>query len=808
MTNFAQDCRYAMRMLTKEPSFIAIALLTLALGIGANTAIFSVVNAVLLRPLPYPDADRLSWLTEHHDQIPTRWVSYANFLDWRARNKSFESMSTIRGWQMTMTGAAEAQSLNARMVTADYFRVMGVHPLVGRDFSSDEDKYGSPSVTVLSYAFWQSQFGSDPDIAGKKITLNDQPFTVIGVMPPEFEHQGPPQLWVLIEQYAVPGSAWFTRRDDRIAGFVVARLLPEVTIEQARSDMKSIEQELIATYPMQNAGNSIRIVSLQESIVGDTRQSLLLLFAAVGLVLLIACANVANLLLARAATRQKEFAVRAALGASRGLLVRLLLIESVLLAVGGGALGLLLASWAADLLIKVAPDDLPRLAGLAIGWRVFAFTVSLSVITGLVFGLAPAWQSARIDLSQMLKEGGRASSDSRSARLRSIFVVSEIALSMVLLVGAGLLIKSLAHLMASDSGFDARNVVTMQILPREAYPSRPKLVQFHTELLERVSSLPGVEAACVMNDDLPGFEPGWQNDINPEVNNEYLKIKPGELINVDWGIVSADYFATMRIPIKQGRPFTAQEVERGANVVVVDEQLARQFWPEGDALGKHIKYDPTGPQEIVGIAGDVRTYGNIGLGRIKIYTPFGHSPLPRSVLAVRTSDVDPLSLVGSIKAQVQLINADVPVSDISTLESRLARHIAPRRFSTWLLGLFAAIALLLAAVGIYGVMSYSVAQRTRELGIRLALGAQRRDVIELTLAQSLRIVAAGLALGLVASLLLTRSLKSLLYGVSANDPITIVVIALLLSAVAMLACWVPARRAASVDPMIAIGDRG
>lgn len=803
MNALLHDVRYATRMITKEPGFTAIALLTLALGIGANTAIFSVVNAVLLRPLPYAESDRLLWLTERAEQIPSRWVSYPNFLDWQSRNRSFESMATIRGWQMTMTGNGDAQSIAARMVSADYFRVMRGEPLIGRDFSADEDKYGAAGVTILSHPFWQSQFGGDPEIVGKSITLNSKPFTVVGVMQSGFQHQGPSQLWVLTGQHAEPGSGWFSR-DVRIGGSVVARLLPGVTIEQARADMKSIEQALIREYPMQNDGNEIRVVTLQESVVGDTRQSLLLLFGAVAAVLLIACANVANLLLARAATRQKEFAVRAALGASRWRLTRLLLIESVLLAMAGGALGLLLSSWGVDLLIKFAPDNIPRLAGATIGWRVFAFSLVLSVLTGIVFGLAPAWQSSKTDLHRMLKEGGRTSSDARGGRLRSVFVVAEVALSMVLLVGAGLLIRSLAHLWAADPGFNAQNVLTMRLFPREAYPGRTKLIQFHTALLERVAALPGVEAASVMNDDLPGFEPGWQNDINPEVNGEYLKIKPGELINVDWSIISADYFETMRIPIKSGRKFTTQEVERGANVVIVDEQLARRFWPAGDALGKHIKYDPTGPQEIVGIAGDVKNYGTEALGRIKIYTPFGHSPQPRSTLAVRCSGANLMSVAAAIKSEVKSINPDVPITEIATLEDQLASHIAPRRFNTWLLGLFASVALLLAAVGIYGVMSYAVTQRTREFGIRMALGAQRRDVMNLTFAQTMRLVFAGLGLGLVASMLLTKSLKSFLFGISATDPLTLVFIGALLTAVALLACWLPARRAARVDPMIAL----
>ncbi|MGA9770151.1 MAG: ABC transporter permease [Blastocatellia bacterium] len=803
MQSLLQDLRYGARMLAKKPGFAFVAIITLTLGIGANTAIFSVVNAVLLRPLPYSEPDRLVWLTERSEEIPSRWVSYPNFLDWRDRNQSFEAMATIRGWQMTMTGSGEAQAVTSRMVTTDYFRVMRAYPLIGRDFNSDEDRFGAPAVAVFSHDFWQAQFGGDPDIIGRKITLNNQPFTVIGVMPKEFQHQGPPSLWVLTEQYAEPGSGWF-RRDDRLVGNVIARLKPGVTIEQAHADLKTIEEQLISQYPMQNDGNTIHMVTLQESIVGDTQKSLLLLFAAVGLVLLIACANVANLLLARAVTRQKEFAIRAALGAGRLRLIRQLLIESVLMAVIGGGMGLLLASWGVDLLVKFAPEDVPRLAGVAIGWRVFSFTLLLSVLTGVLFGLAPAWQSAKVDLQETLKEGSRSATDARSGRLRNSFVIAEVALALMLLVGAGLLIKSFARLIAADSGFDARNIITMELLPREAYPSRPKLMLFHTQLLERLSAVPGIESACVLNSDLPGFEPSWQNDINPEINGAYQKINPGELINVDWGIITADYFKTMRIPIKQGRDFTPQEIAQAAPVMLVDEQLARQFWPQGNAVGNHIKHDSTGPIEIIGVVGDVRNYGSESAGRIKIYTSFGRTPLPRSTLAVRGAGVDPMKLAAAIKSEVQAVNPNVPVTEINTLENQLSQQVGQRRFITWLLGLFAAIALVLAAIGIYGVMSYSVTQRTREIGIRLALGAQKRDVLQLMIGQSMRLVLVGLALGVFASVALTRWLKSLLFGVSATDPLTFVVTALMLTAVAGLACYIPARRAAKVEPSVAL----
>jgi putative ABC transport system permease protein len=802
MNTLWQDMRYGWRMLRRQPGFTFVAVITLALGISANTAIFSVVNAVLLRPLPYAEADRLVWLAERHEEIAARWISYPNFLDWQSRSKSFEAMAAIRGWQMTLTGSGDAQAINARLVTADYFRVMRAEPLLGRGFSVEEDRFGAPHVAVLSYNFWQSQFGGDANIIGQSITLDREPFNIIGVMPAEFHHQGPPALWVLTEQMAAPAGPWF-QRDNRDAGFVIARLNPGVTLEQARAEMKSVEEELIREHPMTNGGNTIRSMTLQESIVGDASLQLLLLLAAVAFVLLIACANVANLLLARAATRQKEFAIRAALGAGRRRVLRQLLTESVLLALAGGALGLLLAVWGVDLLVRFAPDDLPRMAGVVIGWRVLGFTLLLALLTGVTFGFAPAWQGTRTDPQQTLKEGGYSVSDGRGGRLRNAFVIAEVALAVILLIGTGLLIESLTRMFAADPGFDARQVVTLDVLPRQAYPNRERLKQFYSQLLERVGGLPGVESACLVNQ-LPGFEPGWQNDINPEINGQYQKINPGELINVDWDIVTAGYFQTMRVPLKQGRDFTPQEVNDGAPVMLVDEHLARQFWPAGDAIGKHIKYDSRGPIEIIGVAGNVRNYGSEAMGRIKIYTPFGRSPLGRAMLAVRGTGVDPLALAEAIKGEVQTINPNVPVTEVATLESGLARLLAPRRFNTWLLGLFAVVALLLAAVGIYSVMSYAVTQRTREIGIRMALGAQTPDVLRLLIGQGLRLIFSGLLIGALASVVLTRWLKSLLFGVSATDPRTFAMAAVLLVAVALLACYLPARRATRVDPMIAL----
>jgi len=800
MESLWQDLRFGVRMLLKTPGFALIAVLTLALGIGANTAIFSVVNAVLLRPLPLEEAGRLVWVAERHEQIPSRMISYPNFLDWRARSRSFEAMAITRGWQTTLTGAGEAQSLTGRLVAADYFRLMRVRPLLGRDFTADEDRFGAPLVAILSYGLWQRQFGGDQNVVGQPIMVGNQQYTVAGVMPESFQHSEPgvaPQFWILVGQRAEPGGAWFLR-DNRMAGFVVARLKAGVSLEQARAEMTSISEQLIKEHPMRNGGNTIRVLTLQERLVGDVRPALWMLLAAVGLVLLVACANVANLLLARSAARQREFAIRAALGASRWRVVRQLLVESILLAVVGGALGVLLAWWGVSATVAAEAQGVPRLAGANIGWRVLGFALALSTLTGVVFGLAPAWQTAFTSLRTTLNDGSRQAGGSggQGKRLRGALVVAEIALALVLLIGAGLLLRSFARLLDSNPGFDPQNVVTVRLAPGDAFSSREQLMQFHSQLLARLRALPGVEAASVLND-LPGLEPAWQTDINPEVgsNGGYLKIKPGELINVDWGIVTADYFKTMRIPIKQGRTFTQQEVEQGANVLLVDEHLAQRFWPRGDALGKHIKYDAHGPQEIIGIAGNVRNYGAESLGRIKIHTPFGRAPLARgSTLAVRSAGVDPLSLVAAIKHEVAAINSNVPVGEVTTLDDRLSRHIAPRRLNTILVAAFGALALILAAVGVYGVMSYAVTQRSHEIGVRIALGAQTRDVLALVVRQGIALALAGVAIGLIASFALTRLMKTLLFGVSATDPLTFSAVALLLLCVAFVACWIPARR--------------
>ena len=793
-----QDLIFGLRWLRKHPGFTALSVLTLAAGIGVNTAMFSVVHAVLLKPLPYADPDRIVWMTESGPEVTNRWVSYPNFLDWRARSQSFEAMSTFRGWSVNVTGTDQAENINSRMVTAGYFKVMGAAPLLGRDFTEADDQPGAAPVTIISHAFWQQRFGGDPNVVGKQIALDDKGHTIVGVMPENFAHQGPPPLWLLVGP-----MNWHTHtRDVRLAGSVIARLKPGVTIEQARAEINQLAQQLSQEHPVANAGaNSVTVVSLQDNITRNVGTALKILFGAVALVLLIACANVANLLLARAATRRKEFAVRAALGASRWRIVRQLLIESLLLSFAGGAIGLLFASWAMSALEKVAHETVPRMSNIAVDRRVLAFNIGASVLTGILFGLAPALRFSKTDLQETLKDSASTTSDHQGKKLRGVLVVSEVALSVALLVGAGLMVKSLVLLLKSDNGFDPNGVLTMDLkVSRNRYRKPAELSRFMHQVLQSVQSQPGVEKAT-LSSTLPGFADGWQNDIVPEGHSS---LKPGEMINVDWAIVSADYFQTMKIPILRGRTFTRDEDEQGKMVVLVDENLAHRFWPNEDAVGKHLKFDSPVWHEIVGVVPEVRAYGSETKPLIKIYTPFGRTPQRTSTLSIRYNNIDPQALTAAVTRVVREIDKDVPVAEVATFESILAREASPRRFNAVLFAIFATLALVLAATGVYGVLSYSVSQRTHEVGIRMALGAGSRDVLRLFISQGMVLVLLGLVIGLAGAFALTRLMSSLLFGVKTTDLLTFVSVSLGLIVIGLFACYIPARRATKVDPLVAL----
>jgi predicted permease len=793
-----QDLIYGLRWLRKHPAFTTLSILTLAVGIGVNTAMFSVVHAVLLKPLPYPEPERIVWMTESGPEISNRWISYPNFLDWQARNQVFESMSTFRGWSVNVTGSDQPENINSRMVTAGYFKVMKATPLLGRDFTDADDKPDAPPVTIISHAFWQQRFAGDPNVVGKQVILDDKGYTVIGVMPESFVHQGPPPLWLLMGP-----MNWHTHtRDVRVGGSVIARLKPGVTIDQARAEMNRISQQLIQEYPVHNAGaNAVTVVSLQDNITRNVGTALKILFGAVGLVLLIACANVANLLLARGASRRKEFAVRAALGASRLRIVRQLLMESLLLAFAGGALGLVVATWAMSLLSKVAHETVPRMDYIEIDGRVLAFNLGASLLTGILFGIAPALRFSKTDLQDTLKDSAATTTDARGKRLRGALVVSEVAVSVALLVGAGLMVKSLMVLVNSDNGFDPDSVLTMQLkVSRGRYREREQLGALLHRVLQTVQAQPGVEKAT-LSANLPGVSDGWQTDIAPE---GHRSLDPGELINVDWSIVSADYFQTMKIPLLRGRTFTRDEDEQGRPVVIVDENLARRFWPNEDAVGKRLKYDSPDWHEIVGVVPEVRAYGSEAKPLIKIYTPMGRSPQRNVTLSIRAKDLDPVSLTAAVTNAIHQVDKDLPVNEVATFESILARESSPRRFSAVLFATFAALALVLAATGVYGVLSYAVSQRTHEVGIRMALGAGRRDVLRLFMGQGMTLVLLGLALGIAGAFALTRLMSSLLFGVSTTDLMTFVAVAVGAIVVGLFACYIPARRATKVDPLVAL----
>ena len=796
MTNLIQDLIYGFRWLRTHPAFTLLSVLTLAAGIGLNTAMFSVIYTVLISPLPYPEAERLVWMNETGEEVPNRWVSYPNFQDWRTRNQSFEGMSLFRGWSVNMTGVGETESLDARMVTADYFRVMRFAPVMGRDFSDEDDKPGAAPVTIISYAFWQQRFGGDPQIVGRSVTLDDRSYTIIGVMHPEFKHHGPPPLWLLV------GPMNWNNRDVRIGGNVIARLKPGVSLDQARTDMNRISQDLAREYPELNAGaTKVNVLSLQDSITGDVRWALQILFGAVALVMLIACANVANLQLARVASRSRELAVRAALGASRWRIARQLLVESLMLALAGGLVGLLLAWWAIALLSKVEHSTVPRMQFLELNYQVLAFNLGISLLTGILFGMIPAFRFSKVQLQDNLKENSITSTERQGKRVRSALVVCEVALSVALLIGAGLLVKSLFRLFNSDLGFDPQNVLTMELRPsRNRYRDNAKFYALVENILERVKAQPFVESVALSNT-VPGTEEGWTNDIFPEGHSP---LKPGELINVEWGIVSSDYFRTMNVPLLYGRTFTAEEVQNSRPVLLVDENLARRFWPNENAVGKRIQYNGTNWHEVVGVVKEVRAYGSQVQPRIKIYTPFSPASQRNSMLSIRSSKVDPATLTAGIKLAIYAVDKDLAVTEVTTLPQLLARESTPRQFNTLLFSILAALALVLALTGVYGVISYSVARRTHEVGIRMALGAGRQQVVRLFVGQGMKLIGLGLMIGLLASVILTRMMSSLLFGVSTTDSITFGLVAVGLLVVGLLACYIPARRATKVDPLVAL----
>ncbi|HYY56581.1 MAG TPA: ABC transporter permease [Pyrinomonadaceae bacterium] len=811
MGTLLQDLRYGFRMLLKKPGFTVTAILALALGVGATSAVFSVVNAVMLRNLPYKHAERIVMVWEQNRTSERRRnvVSPANFLDWQDQSSSFEEMAAFYDARANLTGTGEPEEIPAQISTGNLFTVLGAQAALGRVFTNEDAEPGRDNVIVLSYGLWQRRFGASPQVVGQTIMLNGKPFTVIGVMPADFKWfikensltGKPAEMWrpfKLTEEYRTPDMGrgrWLS---------VAARLKLGVSLEQAQAEMSGIAGRLEQQQAEFNTGWGVNLTSLRQQLAGELKTSLLVLLGAVAFVLLIACANVANLMLARSASRQREMAIRTALGAGRGRMVRQLLTESVLLALVGGGLGLLLAAWGVDMLVALSPQNLIGAETVGLNLPVLAFTLVVSLLTGILFGLAPALEASKLNLSETLNEAGKSGMGSpRSRRLRNAFVVAEIALALVLLVGAGLMIKSFMRLQAVDPGFDPGNLLTMRVLlPRAKYPEDSQRVSFFRQAVERMKALPGVSSVGTI-DALPFASIGSATDFKIEGKPAPA---PGEEPDTDVRVTDENYFRTMSIPVLSGRTFTEQEAAEERHVAVINEALARKYFAGENPVGKRIIVNmklPPVPTEIIGIVGDAK-YGKLeGETRAMVYWPHPELAGSSMTIVVRTEG-DPLRLAAAAGREIQAIDKDQPIADVRTMQSWLSESVSRTRFGTLLLATFAAIALLLSAVGIYGVMSYSVTQRTQEIGIRMALGAQRSDVMKMVLGQGMGLTLAGVALGLSASFALTRVMASLLFGISATDPSTFALISLLLVGVAFLASYVPARKATRVDPMIAL----
>jgi putative ABC transport system permease protein len=810
MQTIFQDLRYGARMLLKNPGFTLIAVFTLALGVGANTAIFSVVNGVLLKPLPYAQPDRLvmvygNFLAMNMTRMS---ASVPEFADYK-QTQSFESIGVYDSFSANLAPNenADPERIEGASLTPEMFSVLKVAPFKGRVFLPEEAQEGSDGVVMLSYGLWQRRFAGDAGLIGRRISINGRELTVIGVMPPGFAFPRLAEIW---------RPLWFSRDqyDQQRRGarslMVAARLKANVSLTMAQAEMDRLSGQQAQQYP-RNYGPERRwrvsLTPMQADLVGEVRRPLLILLCAVAFVALIACANVANLLLARAVARRQELVVRIALGAGRGRIVRQLLTESLLLAVAGGAVGLLLGVWGVDLLLRVLPENLPRGAEISVDAQVMLMTSAVAILTGVLFGLAPAFVGARADLNDTLKEGGRSGAAGTNRQwLRNAFVIGEIALALVLLIGAGLTLKSFWRLQEVDTGFNPDGVLTMRmLLPNETYPQLGQRVAFYQRLLETIKGLPNVEAVSA-GSRLP-MAPGGNSGT---VSAENSAIGPNDApVESEWSLVTPDHFKALGIPVLNGRSFTDADAAGSPLVAVVDETFARRFYPNEDPIGKRIKRGRLGSDRpwltIVGVVRHVRNQRLDIDSSAQVYFPYYQDPAFFDMaLAIRVSAGDPLAVANAARVAVQGIERNQPIYRIKTMRQIVAESVSSRRLALWLLSIFAIVALALASAGIYGVMSYAVAQRTHELGIRLALGAQPSDVLKLVLSQALKLTSAGLAIGLVGALALTRLMQDLLFGVRATDPLTFAAVAMLLAFVALLACYAPARRAMKVDPMVAL----
>lgn len=811
--SFIQDFLYGLRQLRHNPGFTTVAILTLALGIGANTAIFSVVNAVLLRPLSFAAPQQLVSVvsTRLHGNVPDN-ASYPDFADWRAQNHVFSQMAAYDTDNFTLTGQGEAMHIQGAVVSADLFSLLGVKPVLGRAFLPDEDKLPAANgafAIILSHRLWRERFNADPGIVGRTIEIDNRDFAVVGVMPAGFQfpiQAEPADFWMTMAITFVTAPGLPSMAEQRGAHYldVIARLKPHVSRAEAQAEMNTIVSRLNKQYP-DNAPRGVEVVPEMDRVAGPARPALLILLAAVGCVLLIACANVANLMLARGASRQKEMAVRAALGAGRGRMIRQLLTESVLLASLGGVLGAALGLWGISGLISLLPVDIPRLVGTRIDSTVLLFTALVSMLTGILFGLAPVAQSSRLDFVESLKEGGRGLSEGlHGSRARGFLVMADVAVAAVLLVGAGLLINSFLRLQRVDPGFNPQRVLTFKMdLPYVRY-SGLRQTQFFKRALERLSHLPGVlSASAVLPLPLDG------NEVGTFLTIEGQPVAEADQPRTCYSWVEPGYFRTVGIPLTKGRDFAAADDLKATPVVIINQTLARRFFPHQDPIGKRIKpgigngYKMPPFREIVGVVGDVRQYGLPSAPGPEVYVPLEQSPLGSMNFVVHTG-VDPLSMVDTIRKEIAEMDKDLPFYSVKTFNQYLGRGLAQPRFLALLLGLFAGLALALAAVGLYGLISYSVSRRTHEIGIRMALGATQREVLSMVVEQGAVLAAIGGAVGLVAAFALTRLMASLLYGVGSTDPLTFGAVSLLLAGVALLASYVPARQATKVDPMVAL----
>jgi len=793
METLLKDIRYGVRILLKRPAFTAVAVITLALGIGANTAIFSVLYAVLLRPLPYPDADRIVRIDET-EGTGGMGVSPPNFLDFRQQNGSFENIAAYSGGSLILTGGSEPLRIQSAEVSHDLFPVLGVSPLLGRTFSPDDERDEQNHVAILGFGLWQRRFGGDRQLVGKQITLDSKSYLVVGIMPPQFEFPIQTERVELWLPLVLTGNMSELRGAHYLD--VVGRMKANVSLTQAHADTELIASRIAQQFPKLVPGKTM-VVPLKKDLVGEVRPYLLMLAGAVALVLLIATANVASLMLARAAERQKEIALRRALGAGRFRLLRQLLAESFTLSLIGGSLGVLLAVWGTELLISIGPADVPRLQTAHFNIPVFIFALLISLLCGLLFGLAPAWRSPAFDLYSTLKEGeGRTTTAPRQS-LRKALVIAEVTLALVLLCGAGLLIRTLLKLNAVPPGFDPEKVLVAEVvLPKTKYPNDARQTAFFQELLVRIKSLPEVESAG-----------GTSNLPMSGTNMVFLASvegSPNGPLPASFRSISSDYLRTMGIPLIKGRSFDDRDTASAPSVVVVNESMARQIAPGEEAIGKRIKHGFKNQiSEVVGVVGDVKYAGLDKETKPEMYAPLAQRPWPFLRVVVRAKS-DPMNLAAAIRNELRAIDKDQPVDKITTMNAMVSASVAPRRFYMQMLGGFASLAFILASIGIYGVVSYSVAQRTREIGIRMALGARQNDVLRLVLAEGLTLTVVGLGLGLAGAFAATRVLRNLLFEVNPTDPVTFIVFSLLLGTVALLASYFPARRATKVDPLVAL----